>query len=250
MNPVKSPFAAFCKIRPTKSSVELEIGSPNQLTVATVEIEKPRSLSAKFWRSSAYALALVPGSLSIDAAAHAFERAGSTVMVTAPTYPTPSQPQMLAPKTSPAVETKPPQVASPVITFLRPIVTPLAVALATEAVKEAGKDLWKFVRDKLWPRSSSSEGEQELPSGRFTITVHVEELQASDALEGAPSETQLQQFVTEKPEELYRKIQARRLTAAELYVRPRTKHSPHVSFVYTPARKTNEPTNFTMDLRI
>jgi hypothetical protein len=241
MYPVKSPFAAFCKIPPTKSSAEVEVGSAGQLTVATVEIDKPRSLGARFWRSSAYALALFPGALATDAAASAFAHTGSTVVVTAPTS-TPGQPVMHAPKTSTAVEEKPPHVESPVITFLRPIIVPLLPALAVEMAKGAGKDLWKRVKQKLWPESGGEKQEQ--PSGTFAMTLNVEETEESDFLEGIPSESQLERFVTEKPEELYRKIQSRRNSPAELYKRRRTKHS-HLSFTYTPssgssARTINE----------
>jgi hypothetical protein len=243
MNHVKSPFAAFCKIPPTKSSAELQVGLPNHLTVARVEIDKPRSLRERIWRSSAYALALFPGTLATDAAASAFAHTGSTVVVTAPTYPTLSQPQVSTPKTSPAVEEKPPHVESPVITFLRPIIVPLLPALAVEMAKGAGKDLWKRVKQKLWPESSGEKQEQ--PSGTFAMTLNIEETEESDFFEGAPSESQLERFVTEKPEELYRKIQSRRNSPAELYKRRRTKHS-HVSFTYTPssessAHKTDEP---------
>lgn len=79
-----------------------------------------------------------------------------------------------------------------------------------EALKEAGKDVWKAFKKKLWPESSSSEEGERLSAGTIKMTFEVGRLEESDGLEGAPSEAQVEHFVVEKPVGLYRKVQSRR----------------------------------------
>lgn len=234
----RSPYHVASRIPPNRSSANLLIDFPNEARMASVEIDKPKTLGEKLWRSSAYVLALFPGAVAADAAARALMNAHSTVVVTrtAPIQATPGQPQMLDPKSSPAQS---PHTASPMISFLRTTLLAAGGAVAIEALKEAGKDLWKVVKKKLWPEAASSEEAESPPSkqpkksGKFVMTVAVDESTESDALEGTLSEPQLQQFVTEKPIELHQRIQSKRSPAAKAY--SKRKQSVHIDFTYTPA---------------
>jgi len=223
--PARSPYVAACsKVPPNKSVANVKVDFPDWSSMAAVEIEKPKSLGERFWRSSAYLLALFPGALAADAAARAFENAHSTVVVTtiAPVHTSSNQIQQPA-------QSPPPHATSPMISFLRPALLAAGGAIATEALKEAGKDLWKAIKKKLWPETAPATEPQSNPSGTFTMTVNVDDIVESDGFVGSVSESQLENFVNYKLSELYGNIESKRNTPANVY----TKRKQRVSVTFT-----------------
>lgn len=204
---VTSPYAAACRIPPTKTTVTVEVPFPDELQIATVEVEKPKSLAAKFWRSGAYLMAFIPGAMAADYAARALANSQTTVVVTtAPTTTNPTEPS----KTAPAQ--KQPSPGSP-ITVLRLLILPVAGTLAMEAFKElfkeAGKDLWEAIKKKLKKESPSAKVEG-LPSGSLKMSVHLEQTEESDSLDGPADEKSVVEFAKNTLGELYERAQARR----------------------------------------
>ena len=212
---VISPYSAACKIPPTRTTVTVEAPFP-----ATVETEKPKSLGSTLWRLSAYTMALIPSAVAADVAARAFMHSGSTVLISAPITVNVG-PQTGSPKTAQPAESS----RATSWTALRPIMLTAAGTVAIEVLKDAGKDLWKTIKKKLWPESSSA-GDG-LPPGSLKMKVQVEQLEESDALEGPSPDADAERFASETLVELHQKIQSKR----GLYAK---KQRVHISATFTP----------------
>jgi hypothetical protein len=211
-----SPYSTACKIPPTRTTVTVEAPFP-----ATVETEKPKSLATTLWRLSAYSIGLIPSAMAADVAARAFMHSGSTVLISAPITVNVG-PQTGAPETAQPAESS----RATSWTALRPIVLTAAGTVAIEVLKEAGKDLWKAIKKKLWPESSSA-GDG-LPPGSLKMKVQVEQLEEeSDALEGPSSDADAERFASETLVELHQNIQSKRGPYAK-------RQRVHVSATFTP----------------
>jgi hypothetical protein len=224
---IVSPYLARSIIRATESLAQPG-APPDPLPVAAVAIDDPKSLGERLWRGIGFSLGILPGVVTANVAARAFENAHIVAVQIAPmpkpfhdlapAGPSPA-PTGANPKSSPDLKPAAPDSGSvraePLPhphfdhTYLITTVLFVTQALASEVLKNAGKYLWEKIKEVAWPKNSSGEREEPDHDATIELTVQIGHEKASASLEGASSDAAVEALVSEKPADLYRQIKAK-----------------------------------------